>query len=388
VTAPAGVPETYVACLTPAGSAAIATLALHGPRAWEVVRDLWQPGSPSAAQLPEAPEPGWSTLGRLGQELADEVVVAMKRSVPIPWVEVHCHGGREVVRLLMDTFAKHGVQSCTWQQFERLTQEHPITASAAIVLTHALTARTAAILLDQHQGAFLRAVDAIQEALARDDGGQAMRLLDELVRHASVGRHLTIPWRVVVAGAPNVGKSSLVNALAGFPRCVVAATPGTTRDVVTTLIAVDGWPMELADTAGVREGTELLEGQGIGLALQAATAADLCLWVDDASMPPVAPSLIGTNLRRIINKIDLPPAWDLDQAPDAVRVSARTGTGLDELCHALAQWLVPDSPPPGTAVPFTPAISDRILDAGEKVSLGRTDLARQSLASLCEGGSQ
>jgi tRNA modification GTPase len=347
-----------------------------------VVRDLWQPRSPSAARLPEATEPGWFALGRFGHELADEVVVALKRSAPIPWVEVHCHGGREVVRLLMETFTKHGVQSCTWQQFERLTQEHPVSALACIALTHALTTRTAAILLDQHQGAFLRAVDTIQEALTRDDGGEAKRLLDELARHTSVGRHLTTPWRVVVAGAPNVGKSSLVNALSGFPRCIVAATPGTTRDVVTTLIAVEGWPVELADTAGMREGAELLEGQGIGLAQRSAAAADLCLWVDDTSMPPVGPSLPVTNLRRIINKVDLPAAWDLDQAPDAVRISARTGAGLDELCHALAHWLMPDPPPPGAAVPFTSALCDRILEVREQCSLGRMDQAQRVLASL------
>jgi tRNA modification GTPase len=67
-----------------------------------------------------------------------------------------------------------------------------------------------------------------------------------------LGRHLTRPWRVVVAGAPNVGKSSLINALAGFTRTVVTAVPGTTRDVVATAAAIDGWPVELIDTAGLR----------------------------------------------------------------------------------------------------------------------------------------
>ena len=104
-----------------------------------------------------------------------------------------------------------------------------------------------------------------------------------LARYAPLGRRLTAPWRVVVAGPPNVGKSSLVNALAGYQRSIVAPTPGTTRDVVTTRLAIDGWPVELADTAGVREATDALETQGVRLAREATAAADLCLWVLDAS---------------------------------------------------------------------------------------------------------
>jgi tRNA modification GTPase len=363
----------------------MATLALHGPRAWAVVRDLWQPRSPSAAHLPENPEPGWFAWGRLGRELADEVVVALKRSTPIPWVEVHCHGGREVIRLLLECFEQHGVKVCTWQQLERLSAGHPLSALATVVLAHASTTRAAAILLDQYQGAFLQAVEATEAALIRENCGEAKRLLDELARHTGVGRHLTAPWKVVVAGAPNVGKSSLVNALAGFSRCVVAPTPGTTRDLVSTSIAVEGWSVELTDTAGLREGTEPLEGQGIDLAHQAAASADLCLWLLDASVPPAWHTLATNRLHRLVNKIDLPAAWNLDQAPDALRISARTGGGLDELCHALAQWLVPDPPPPGAAVPFTPALCDRILEAREHCSSGHMDLARHVLASLCEG---
>jgi tRNA modification GTPase len=363
---------TYVACLTPPGTAAIATLALRGPDAWNVVRELFHPQSPRHP-LPAEHETGHIWLGRLDAEVADEVVLTVKRTAPVPWVELHSHGGREVIRMLLETFAACGVRPCSWQQLERVTADDSLRAEAAIALAEACTTRTAAILLDQYQGAFRRAMDAIGTALERNNAAEANRLLAELTRYTNVGRHLTTPWRVVVAGAPNVGKSSLVNALAGYQRSIVAATPGTTRDVVTTRIALDGWPMELADTAGLRTGAESLEEQGIHLAQETAAAADLCLWLLDASAPPVWPSegshtrlatnRLATKMHLVVNKVDLPSTWDLRQAASAVHVSALTGQGLADLCEALCRWLVPDPPPPGAAVPFSPLLCDRIEKA-------------------------
>ena len=178
---------------------------------------------------------------------------------------------------------------------------------------------------------------------------------------APLGRRLTTPWRVAVAGPPNVGKSSLVNALAGYQRSIVAPTPGTTRDVATTRLAIDGWPVELADTAGVRDATDMLEMQGVRMAREATAAADLCLWVLDASAQPVWPELQGA-VQLVVNKIDLPAAWAPDEAAGAVRVSARTGRGMADLCAALSRRLVPDPPPAGSAVPFTAALAGGVLD--------------------------
>jgi tRNA modification GTPase len=237
--------------------------------------------------------------------------------------------------------------------------------------------------LDQYHGALGRAFQAIRSAWGRGDTEEAGRLLECLRRQAKVGRHLVAPWRVVVAGAANVGKSSLVNALAGFQRSVVAATPGTTRDVVTTLIAVDGWPVELADTAGWRETGLTLEEQGIGLARAAASRADLCLWILDASAEPVWPNLPLDRLRLIINKVDLPPAWELDRAPEAIQVSALTGAGLLELCQAMSLWLVPESPPPGTAVPFTLRLCDGVEEAWSQHCAGRWLDAERTLEAVC-----
>ncbi len=371
--------DTLVACLTPPGQGAIATLAVDGPRAWEAVRPLFR--TRSGAALPAEPSPGRFVLGRLGGAVADEVVLTVKAGGPSPRLELHCHGGRANVRFLLDLLAERGLRVCDWREFCRRTEPDPLRAAAAVALAEAPTVRTAAILLDQYHGALAAALDAVAAALDRGDIGEASAGLDALVRYAPLGRRLTAPWRVAVAGPPNVGKSSLVNALAGYQRCIVTPTPGTTRDVVTTRLAIDGWPVELADTAGVRDATDVLETQGVRMARETTAAADLCLWVLDASAAPVWPEFQGT-VQLVVNKIDRPAAWDPNEAAGAVRVSALTGAGLAELCAALSRRLVPDPPPTGAAVPFTPALGKGVLAAQDLLRVGPVDEARRAVGAL------
>lgn len=344
-------PSPLAALLTPPGKAAVATLGVAGARAWQVLRPLF---TPRKATLPDVPEVGQHWLGRFGAELADEVILAVKQLTPTPLVEVHCHGGAAVVRYLLDLLHRHGCTPCGWQAFLDADGDS-LRAAAATALAHAPTARTAAILLDQYHGALARALDRIVEAMAAGDRETVATLLAELTAWSAVGRHLIEPFRVVIAGPPNVGKSSLVNALAGYTRAVVAPTPGTTRDVVTTAAAFDGWPVELTDTAGMREGAETLEALGIEQARAAVERADLCVWLVDASTVPEWPAMSSDRVRIVVNKTDLAPAWDLDGIPEAPRVSATMGAGVAELGAAIARWLVPQAPPPGAAVPFTEA---------------------------------
>jgi tRNA modification GTPase len=357
--------ETFIACLTPPGRGAIATLAIRGPRAWTLVRDLFQPLS---GKLPGEPEPGRFRLGRLA---GAEVVLAVRGSA----IELHCHGGMEIVRMLLDVFAQRGVQVCTWQEWEN---SNPLRNLARAALVQAATVRTAAILLDQYHGAFSKAVEAILANLGKNAIPEGLRQLDELAGRIPLGRHLLQPWRVVIAGASNVGKSSLVNALAGFQRSVVASTPGTTLDVVTTLVAIDGWPVELADTAGWRQQADNLEVEGIARAQTAAASADLCLWLLDGSTKPIYPESAARNIRLVINKVDLPAAWNWNET-DAVRVSAKTNAGLDELCKILSGWLMPAPPPPGAAVPFNHELCDQMEEVRQLCAQGNISHAMEIL---------
>jgi tRNA modification GTPase len=326
-------PSTLAACLTPPGTGAIAVIAVRGPKAWDVIRRVFRP---AAKPLPDVPEVGSVRFGHFGDGgVIDEVVLTAKQIDPLPWLELHCHGGRQVVDWLLQLLAERGVTVVPWERFV----DSPVIRE----LAHALTARTAAILLDQLNGAFDRALEKIR---------RGEMSADDVVRYESLGRHLTSPWRVVVAGPPNVGKSSLVNALAGYQRSVVAPIAGTTRDVVSTTLAIDGWPLELFDTAGLRESASGLERAGIELAEGALRSADLVLWLIDASAQVgLVTRSVTANERSltIANKCDLPAAKPV--AAD-LRISALTGEGIPALCAVISRKLVPDPPSPGAAVPF------------------------------------
>lgn len=350
-------PETLIACLTPLGRGAIATLGVRGPAAWTIARELFRRiGGPSqAASLPDVPTPGTFWLGWLddgAQGVADQAVLIAKQMTPVVELELHCHGGVEVVRLIQEQFQSRGVHVVPWQEFQRGV-EPAWQIAARDVLMHAATVRTAAIALDQWHGAFRRAVDGCCGTLKSGERDKTKLVLNRLHQLVGVGRHLTRPWRVVLAGPPNVGKSSLGNALAGFARSIVAPTPGTTRDVVTTSIALDGWPIEICDTAGIRNSSDRIERTGVERAQAAVATADLVLWLMDGASEPMLPQAGADQWLLVINKADLPPAWDWNRMPQALRVSALTRTGVPELCERMVEILSPAPPEPGEAVPHT-----------------------------------
>jgi tRNA modification GTPase len=369
---------TLAACTTPPGTAALAAIELRGPEAWAIACSLFKPRGKDTS-LPEAPQRGQFWLGRFGSELAQEVVLTLRQTEPFPWLEIMCHGGREAIRMLLETLEAHGIRIFPWSELEQRTTDNSLNAQIITALPEALTLRTAGILLDQLHGAFARARDNIIAAIQSGDHDAAASQLNELNRHSALGQHLTKPWRVTIGGAPNVGKSSLVNAIAGYERCIVAPTPGTTRDVVTTTVAIEGWPIEFADTAGLREGAESVEEIGIEQARRALTTADLCLWVVDGSADPVWPDTPLSAVRSVVNKIDLPCAWSVANASGALRVSALTREGVADLCAFIARRLVPDPPPPGSAVPFTEALGVSVAEALNSLSMGDVSKAIAAL---------
>jgi tRNA modification GTPase len=165
--------------------------------------------------------------------------------------------------------------------------------------------------------------------------------------------HLTIPWRVVIAGRPNAGKSSLLNALLGFQRSIISPQPGTTRDVVTAVTAFDGWPVELRDTAGLRESRDAIEAAGVASARREIEEADLLLLVIPANESTTEHFDFDLPRRMLIvrSKADLVEAASVQ--PDEVAVSVITGVGLDMLVMQIMGLLMPLHPSAGAAVPIT-----------------------------------
>ncbi len=152
------------------------------------------------------------------------------------------------------------------------------------------------------------------------------------------GEILRDGFRVVLAGPPNAGKSSLLNALARREAAIVSEEAGTTRDVIEVRLDLDGLPVIVSDTAGIREPQGAIEREGIRRTLVHAGEADLVLWLSDAAAPPVPPP---SDVSARGNKFFLPLATKIDipgvrTAPEMLCVSAKTGAGLPELIGRVA----------------------------------------------------
>lgn len=278
-------------------------------------------------------------------------------------LELHCHGGYAAIETIEKAFVERGFALVSWKEWIHESSEDPFAAAALTALADARTERTASILLDQYHGVLRRAFEDIER------GAWPRVKVEELLECASLGLHLTKPWRVVLIGEPNVGKSSLLNALVGYDRAIVQHTPGTTRDLVVVQTAFEGWPVALCDTAGLRvldsaENPRIdpIERAGIELAQQQIAQADLLLSIFDAGKPWTESDQIFLDQHPqalvIHNKVDL--VRSAHQRPAGLFVSAATGQGIEELSCLIAQRLVPNPPPPGAAVPFTEEQIDKL----------------------------
>jgi tRNA modification GTPase len=166
-----------------------------------------------------------------------------------------------------------------------------------------------------------------------------------------------------------------MNALAGFQRAIVCDLPGTTRDVVTTSTAIDGWPVLLADTAGLRATRDELESAGVARATAAVADADLVVLVSDVTADAAEALPPAARVLRVLNKIDLPtlPSRQSMDVKWDVMTSAVTGEGIAPLVNAIGRALVPSPPAAGAAVPFTADQVQRLEDA--RAAIARHDAA-------------
>ena len=366
--------DTIAAIATPPGPGGIGIVRVSGPAAERLAGESFQRRRAG----------GWTThrlyRGRIvgcdGAPIDDGLAVLMRapRSYTGEDVlELHCHGSPVLLQRVVQTLLQRGARPARAGEFTKrafLNGKLDLAqAEAVAALVQARTADGASIAADQLFGRLSAHLLALREELIRikgqlevridfsdadvdlADAGLAAALGDAhagvaaLRRTYARGRLLRDGLRVAITGRPNVGKSSLLNALLGAERAIVTPIPGTTRDVVEDSADFDGVPVVLCDTAGVREAGDEVERIGVERAISVAAGADVVLVVLDTARPLAEQRglLDGGAPIAVLNKIDLPCVWSaeelagLEMHAETVRVSATLPLGLDALRQAVTQ---------------------------------------------------
>ena len=372
--------NTIFALATAAGRAAVAVVRISGPEA----------GSALATLLGSLPKSRMAALRRLRHPVSRETLdQALVLWMPGPGsftgedvVELQLHGGRAVAAAVTEALAELGLRSAEPGEFTRRAFEHgrlDLTEAEAIAdLVDAESEAQRRQALSQLDGGLARLSDSwradlitalasleaaidfpdeeVPDAVAERAAAPIRRVLESVSVAANDlrGEKVREGYRVALIGAPNAGKSSLLNRLVRREAAIVTEVAGTTRDVIEQPIDLAGYRVLLADTAGVRETTERIEAEGVRRAKAWAESADLRLWVVDGSASEgawrEALDLVRQGDLLVLSKSDLEPGADTAEAEDAadaeelvpVLASATTNEGTAELRSALERRVVRD----------------------------------------------
>lgn len=393
--------ETIVALATPAGSGAIAVVRLSGPEAHQITRTIFKPAyakakPDSALLLYDELNPNTVTLGHIydGDRVIDEVLLS-KFNAPKSYtgehvVEISCHGSiyiqQEIINLCLKTGARMAeAGEFTLQAF--LNAKMDLSQAEAVADLIASESETAhQIAIQQMRGGFsselqeLRSkllnfaslieleLDFSEEDVAFANRDDLKKLLSEsqlklrkLIDSFALGNVIKSGIPIAIVGEPNVGKSTLLNALLNEEKAIVSDIAGTTRDAIEDEINIDGIRFRLIDTAGIRETTDTIEGMGIQRSYSKAEQSKLVLYLLDATQLNTKPRIIHCLMRIqimrekfpdkplvvILNKLDqitgLEHAEITKQLQEKqpqiplISLSAKVGSGVEELKKALVE---------------------------------------------------
>jgi len=363
--------DTIVAIATPPGRGGIGVVRVSGPEAHPIARALI---THPADLLPRHATLTTVRLTAVAEASGDVRDHAIVTYFPAPAsytgddvVEVSAHGSPVILRAIVAAAIERGARAAQPGEFTLRAflngRIDLMQAEAVADLIDAATPLQARAAFDQLEGTLTRTIAGIDAGLfdliARleasvdfpDEGyhfvepGALVGALDDLLAQtrallagARRGRLVREGLQVAIVGNPNVGKSSLFNALLGADRAIVTDRPGTTRDLVTETLDLDGLRLTLVDTAGLREATDPAEIEGVERSRQAVAVADAIVHViDDDNVPEAG----GANRLIVRNKIDVSPASDTGAG--VIAVSARTGDGLSQLRERLGRVLDADA---------------------------------------------
>jgi tRNA modification GTPase len=371
--------DTIAAISTPLGEAGIGIVRVSGPDAEAIAGALFRPRRLRSNFLSHHLYLG-HIVDPASQEIIDEVLLTLMRG-PRTYtredvVEIHCHSGIGVLRRILDLTLAQGARLARPGEFTlRAFLSGRLDLTQAEAVLEVIQARTEAglrVAAEHLQGGLGRSVHKIRESLldllarvevaldfpeeAGDlpvaaftaDFASPLEALETLAATFQEGRVLREGLLVVIAGRPNVGKSSLLNCLLARDRAIVTEIPGTTRDLVEEVITLGGVPVRLSDTAGLRPAQDLVEELGIKRTRERLVQADLVLYLVDGSLslaPEARRDLAELGERpglAVINKMDLPQELNISALAEATslplaRISALTGEGLEELKRQIVE---------------------------------------------------
>ena len=413
--------DTIAAIATAPGAGGVGIVRLSGPRALAIAEAIG-----TRALLPRRAARAMFSDAE-GQPIDDGIALAFPGPHSFTGedvAELQAHGSPVLLRRLVERCCELGARPARPGEFSEraflngkldLVQAEAIADLIAAsdlraaraarrslegVFSHRIDAIAATLLrLRVHVEAAIDFVDEPIETLGiaqvRDDLGRLCDSLRQLIAEAERGRRLRDGLHAVLLGPPNAGKSSLLNALAGDARAIVADIAGTTRDVLRETVRIDGLELELSDTAGLREGGDAIEREGMRRARAELQRADVALLVLDATGPDAGRAALEEASADvparlwILNKADLLDPRDaaLPPAADEVRVSALTGAGLDDL-HAALRKLAAGGAPDAVEGEFSArgrqveGLRDTLehaLAAAAELAAGRMELAAEEL---------
>jgi len=367
--------DTIAAISTPLGTGGIAIIRMSGPQALQLADAIFRSRAGRPSEFPSHTI-HYGKIVQSGQVL-DEVLLAVFRA-PHSYttenvVEIHCHGGVVTAQTILTLCLQHGARLAEPGEFTKraflygridLAQAEAVMdlITARTERAQTLAARTLEGILSQRLETICEKLEPLRAEIEanlnfpEDDIppvdqtklcqtlDECISILQEILVSAHETRILKEGVSVVIVGRPNVGKSSLLNALVGKERALVTPFPGTTRDFIEETIALQGIPVRLIDTAGYRPPRGRIEAAGIQRTLQLVEQSDFVIHVFDASRPF---SELDHKLQKICSKKSVIPVLNKDDLPRKIRsaryfaeitpisVSALTGSGMDTLRTAL-----------------------------------------------------